>query len=59
MNRACIGIPRRILIMIFPRETPGWLTKSFFAIERRLPFGTNYVMNLFSEEALFLAEVDA
>ncbi len=45
--------------MIFPRETPGWLTKSFFAIERRLPFGTNYVMNLFSEEALFLAEVDA
>lgn len=58
MNSMFIGIPRRLLISLFPRETPAWLTRSFFAMERRLPFGTNYVMNLFSEEALFLAEVD-
>lgn len=59
LNSVFIGFPREILKWIFPRETPAWLTRSFFAMERRSPFGTNYVMNVFSEEALFLADVDS
>jgi hypothetical protein len=30
----------------------------FYALERRLPIGTNLVINSFTEEALFLARVN-
>jgi hypothetical protein len=45
-------------MLVFPRSVPAQLPVLFFAVERRLPFGTNYIMNMFSEEALFLARVD-
>jgi SAM-dependent methyltransferase len=58
LNRIFIGLPRRLAVLLFPRKVPAKLPVYFYAAERRLPFGTNYVMNLFSEEALFLARVD-
>ncbi len=58
LNRVFLGLPRRMAMLVFPRSVPARLPVLFFAVERRLPFGTNYIMNLFSEEALFLASVD-
>jgi SAM-dependent methyltransferase len=57
-NRIFLGLPRRVLMALFPRNVPAKLPVLFYALERRLPFGTNLVMNNFSEEALFLARVD-
>jgi SAM-dependent methyltransferase len=58
LNRVFLGVPRRVLMALFPRNVPAKLPVLFYALERRLPFGTNLVMNNFSEEALFLARVD-
>jgi SAM-dependent methyltransferase len=58
LNRIFLGVPRRALMALFPSEVPARLPVLFYALERRLPFGTNLVMNNFSEEALFLARVD-
>jgi SAM-dependent methyltransferase len=58
LNRLFVSPVRRVTMSLFPRKVPRQLPKLFFAVERRLPFGTNYIVNLFSEEALFLARVD-
>jgi len=57
LNRVFLGVPRRLLMWMFPRKVPAKLPVLFYALERRLPIGTNLVMNNFSEEALFLARV--
>jgi SAM-dependent methyltransferase len=57
-NRKVLGMARRLAMRLFPRKVPEKLPKLFFAVENRVPFGTNYVMNQYSEEALFLARVD-
>jgi SAM-dependent methyltransferase len=58
LNRIFLGVPRRVLMGLFPRNVPAKLTVLFYALERRLPIGTNLVMNNFSEEALFVARID-
>jgi hypothetical protein len=40
--------------LLFPRDVPLGVRRFILALERRLPFGTNRVMNSFSEEASFL-----
>ena len=57
LNRLLIGSTRYVMMFLFRRWMPKFLPSLFFAVERRLPFGTNYIANLFSEEALFLARV--
>ena len=57
LNRLLISPARHAMMFLFPRWMPKSLPSLFFAVERRLPFGTNYIANLFSEEALFLARV--
>ena len=57
LNSLLISPARRVMMFLFPRWVPKSLPSLFFAVERRLPFGTNYIANLFSEEALFLARV--
>lgn len=56
-HRIVFGAPRRLAMVLFPRNVPSWLPVLFFALQRRLPFGANRVVNFFSQESLFVAQV--
>jgi SAM-dependent methyltransferase len=51
--------PTRWLIRhLFPaRHTPNFIIRLWFALERRVPFGTNTVMNRYTDEVLVRAQV--
>lgn len=52
-----IFAPLRGLIKLFPVSVGEKMYRYVYALERRLPFGTNRVINCFSEELLFVAKV--
>jgi SAM-dependent methyltransferase len=54
LNTSLLGPLHAIAKRLFPRGLPLRLRSLLFAIERRLHFGTNRVMNAFCEEALFV-----
>jgi SAM-dependent methyltransferase len=54
LNSAMIAPVHFVAKMLFPGGVPLRLRKLIFAVERRLPFGTNRSANALSEEALFL-----
>jgi SAM-dependent methyltransferase len=54
LNTLLIGPLRLMLKIVFPRRVPEPAVRLLFALERRVPFGTNRVMNNYSEEALVI-----
>jgi SAM-dependent methyltransferase len=54
LNSVLIAPLHFVAKMLFPGGVPLRLRKLIFAVERRLPFGTNRSANALSEEALFL-----
>ena len=54
LNSAMIAPVHFMAKVLFPGGVPLRLRKLIFAVERRLPFGTNRSANALSEEALFL-----
>ena len=57
LHAAFLDIPRTILKVLVPSGNAIPIGRLYFAVERRLPFGTNRFMNGLSEEALFRATV--
>lgn len=58
LNRWILGPLRRLVGALTPAAFGDAVARYVFALERRLPFGTNRVMNLFSEELLFVGRID-
>ena len=54
MHRMLIAPMQWLVKAAFPRRVPPLVLRSLFAIERRVPFGTNNLQNLYSEEGLFV-----
>jgi SAM-dependent methyltransferase len=54
LNNAFLASSHSIAKLLFPRDVPLRLRSLIFAVERRLPFGTNRAMNALCEECLFI-----
>ena len=53
LNRWLLAPTRWMIRHLFPaRHTPNFVIRLWFALERRMPFGTNTVMNRYTDEVL-------
>jgi len=53
LNRWLLAPTRWMIRHLFPaRHTPNFVVRLWFALERRVPFGTNTVMNRYTDEVL-------
>jgi SAM-dependent methyltransferase len=53
LNRWLLAPTRWLIRHLFPsRHTPSFVIRLWFALERRVPFGTNTVMNHYTDEVL-------